>query len=416
MTQSSLATHIEANCERVVETTLDMLSFDTQNPPGATTELIDYIERAMTTAGYETERLSETTDNPGLVAWFPGHPAPELVFNGHVDTVPFDREEWSRDPLGEQDGDDIYGRGAADMKGAVAAMLAAARAFTETDTTPSVPIGFVFSSDEETSGSDTLWDGFDVFPSPPAACLIGEMTGTPCRPSVAVADKGSIWLTLAATGEGAHGSRPMLGANAIDRLYDAVDSLRTELRTVKFDLLPAVERILTESVAYYAPIVGEDVAWTMFQHPTVNLGTMCGGEAVNSVPTAATADIDIRLTAGVPTEGVLERIREFVAERQSVEIQSVDWSEGTYEPPAQPLVETVQDVSDAVTGERTFARSATGGGDAKALRNNDISTVEFALGTETAHAVDERTTRPALCQTACIYAQLPSMFNNKSRE
>ncbi|WP_199725402.1 M20/M25/M40 family metallo-hydrolase [Haloarcula sp. Atlit-7R] len=100
------------------------------------------------------------------------------------------------------------------MKGAVAAMLAVVRAVAETDTTPAVPLGFVFSSDEETSGGETLRDGLDTFPSSPSACLIGEMTGTSARPSVAVADKGSIWLTLAATGEGAHGSRPMLGVNA----------------------------------------------------------------------------------------------------------------------------------------------------------------------------------------------------------
>lgn len=370
----------------------------------------------VTKAGLETERLSAASADPGLVAWFPEQPAPELVFNGHIDTVPFDREAWTRDPLGERDGSEIYGRGATDMKGAVAAMLAVVRAVAETDATPAVPLGFVFSSDEETSGGETLRDGLDTFPSSPSACLIGEMTGTSARPSVAVADEGSIWLTLAATGEGAHGSRPMLGANAIDRLYDTVDSLRSELQAVEFDLHPAVERILTESVAYYAPTVGEDAAWTMFQHPTVNLGTMHGGEAVNSVPTAATADIDIRLTASVPTASVLERIRAFVAERQGVEIQSTDWSEGTYEPPGRPLVEAVQTVSEAVTGERTFARSATGGGDAKALRNDGLSTVEFALGTETAHAVDERTTRQALCQTAQIYAHLPAAFDSSSTE
>jgi succinyl-diaminopimelate desuccinylase len=73
-------------------------------------------------------------------------------------------------------------------------------------------------------------------------------------------------------------------------------------------------------------------------------------------------------------------------------------------------------VSEAVTGERTFARSATGGGDAKALRNDGLSTVEFALGTETAHAVDERTTRQAICQTAQISAHLPAEFDSSSTE
>jgi len=238
MLQPSLPAQVEANCERVVETTLDLLAFDTQNPPRTTTEIIEYIETVVTKAGLETERLSAASADHGLVAWFPEQPAPELMFNGHIDTVPFDREAWTRGPLGERDGSEIYGRGETDMKGAVAAMLAVVRAVAETDTTPAVPLGFVFSSDEETSGGETLRDGLDTFPSSPSACLIGEMTGTSARPSVAVADKGSIWLTLAATGEGAHGSWPMLGANAIDRLYDTADSLRSELQAVEFDLHP----------------------------------------------------------------------------------------------------------------------------------------------------------------------------------
>jgi|GEM_PF-3998880 succinyl-diaminopimelate desuccinylase len=75
---------------------------------------------------------------------------------------------------------------------------------------------------------------------------------------------------------------------------------------------------------------------------------------------------------------------------------SVDWSEGTYEPVDAPLVVATVEAARDTTGERVFRRSATGGGDAKTLRNAGISPVEFALGTDTAHAVDERTTVDAL--------------------
>lgn len=402
MDTSSLERAIEAHDERLVETTMDLLGFDTQNPPGDTADIIGYIERAVSDAGLHTERLG-APEHPALVGWFPDRP-PELVFNGHVDTVPFDRDAWTRDPLGERDGETVYGRGATDMKGAVAAMIELVRAVSTTDSQPPVPIGFVFNSDEETIGSRRLIEAFEAFPSAPSACVIGEMTGTPDRPSVTVADKGSIWLTLAAAGEAAHGSRPMLGRNAIDELYETVDALRKELGSVTFDLHPDVTRILTESAAFYAPTVGEAAAWQLFEQPTVNLGTLSGGQAINSVPTAATAEVDIRLTASVATEPVVERIRAFVVDRPHVDIESVEYSEGTYESPDGPLVEAVSNAGEAVTGERTLARSATGGGDAKALRNEGLSAVEFALGTETAHAVDERTTRGALRQTAQIYA------------
>lgn len=402
MTGSPLGHAIEENDERLVATTLDLLGFDTQNPPGNTADIIGYIDRALSEAGLQTRRFGPP-ENPALIGWFSGRP-PELLFNGHVDTVPFDRAAWTRDPLGERDGDTVYGRGATDMKGAVAAMIELVRAISETGISPSVPIGFLFNSDEETIGSEQLIETVEAFPTSPTTCVIGEMTGTTARPSVTVADKGSVWLTLSATGEAAHGSRPIMGRNAIDDLYTAIDALREELRAVEFDLHPDVTRILTESVAFYSPTVGEEAAWRLFERPTVNLGRFDGGQAINSVPTAATAEVDIRLTASVTPDPVVDRIRRFVSDRAGINIESIEFSQGTYEPPDGPLVETVSAASEAVTGERTLARSATGGGDAKPLRNHGLSAVEFALGTETAHAVDERMTRQALCQTAKIYA------------
>lgn len=413
MNELPAVARLAANDERLVETTLDLLAFDTQNPPESTAGIVDYVDDAFTGAGLDTQRLGEQSDRPTLLGWYPDAP-PALVFSGHVDTVPFDAAEWTRDPLGERDGETVYGRGATDMKGAVAAMVEMVRAFEETERVPDVPLGFVVSSDEETSGGEQLLDAFDAFATEPAACVIGEMTGTPDRPSVAVADKGSIWLTLAATGESAHGSRPMVGENAIDTLYGAVDDLRAELHAVEFDLHPDVTRILTESVAYYAPTVGEETAWRLFERPTVNLGRLSGGTAINSVPTAATAAVDIRLTASVATAPIVERIREFGIDRPGVDVESVEWSEGTFEPPESPLVDAVQQASETVTGERTLARSATGGGDAKALRKRGVPTVEFALGTETAHAVDERTTREALLRTAQTYAELPGCLQETS--
>jgi len=405
MDDTRIDERIEANTQRLVETTLDLLAFDTQNPPGETTAIVEYIHSELTDLELETARVGEDTV-PGIVGWFPSHPDPDLVFLGHLDTVPFDPEQWSVDPLGERDGDVIYGRGATDMKGAVAAMLSVANVFTETTGAPP-DVGFIFTSDEETGGEATLSEALDTFETQPTACLIGEMTGTTDRPSVAIADKGSIWLTLKSTGDPAHGSRPMLGTNAIDTLYDTVDHLREELREYRFDLHPDVDRILTQSVAHYAPTIGEQAAWELFESPTVNLGTFSGGTAINSVPVSATAQIDIRLTASVTIDPLIQRLRSYIAGTDGVEIVSLETSEGTYERTDAPLVRAVQTAGEDVGGKRLFARSATGGGDAKMLRQQGITTVEFALGTQTAHSVDERTTVTALSQTAKIYSLIP---------
>ena len=296
------------------------------------------------------------------------------------------------------------------MKGAVAAMLTTARTYVETDTTPPVTLRFAFVSDEETGGDAGLAALVAANRIKADACIIGETTCEQGRHSVTVADRGSIWLTLEATGTAAHGSRPVLGENAIDRLLAAINGLRTLLDTRELDPDATIEPILDDSVEYYAPTMGAAVARDLFAEPTINLGTIEGGQAINSVPTRASAEIDIRLTASVHTPDVLSNIREYVEGCEGVDIDDVSWSIGSHEPIDSPLVEAIASVATEITGERVYRRSATGGGDAKTLRQVGIPTVEFGLGTETAHAVDEYTTIDALVGNTMTYTQVPYLI------
>jgi succinyl-diaminopimelate desuccinylase len=198
--------------------------------------------------------------------------------------------------------------------------------------------------------------------------------------------------------------------NAIDRLYDAVTVLRERFGTRVLSVDPALEPVVEESVAYYAPTMGESTARELFGYPTINLGTFEGGEAINSVPESARAEVDVRLTAGVHTPDVLADIRACADDCEGVTLTDVSWSVGTAEPVGDPLVEAVASVAEDVTGERVYRRSATGGGDAKTLRNAGIPTVEFGLGTDTVHAVDEYTTVEALVGNALVYSGLPYAY------
>ena len=411
--------------DELADRTLELLAHDTTNPPGETRELADSIESWLDGLGLDTHRVVADPAKPNLFATLSGDRDETLLFLGHLDTVPFDEREWSREPLGERDGDRIYGRGATDMKGPMAAMLEAVRAFAVTDTTPSVGLALGLVSDEEVAGdsglpavldsgaiqtrSEGTATGSDTTIRADA-CVIGETTCEGGRHSMTVADRGSIWLTLTASGSGAHGSRPMLGENAIDRLYRAVETIRERFGRRELSIPDDVAWIVDESVAYYAPAMGETAAEELFARPTINLGTIEGGDRINSVPTTARARLDIRLAPGVETPAVLADIRACAADCAGVEIADVSWSVGTYEQRGEPIVEATGDVARAVTGERIYRRSATGGGDAKKLRNAGIPTIEFALGTETVHAVDEYTTLDALAANAEIYASLPAQF------
>ena len=401
-----------AQRDRLVESTLDLLAFDTQNPPGETAGLLRWLKDRIEGWGLETEWIEPTEGKPNLVTTIPGKRAWTLLYQGHVDTVPFDREAWSHDPLGERAEDRIYGRGATDMKGAVAAMIETLRRFATADERPPVTLQFAFVSDEETGGEA----GIDAVLAADAisadAAVVGETTATDDRYSVAVADKGRLWLTLDATGQAAHGSRPMCGTNAVDRLYEVISGCREAITASQLDYPEPVDRIVTETVEYYnarsdeTPLASRD----LFQYPTVNLGQLAGGSTVNSVPQTATAKVDVRVTPGASTQAVFERIEACLGSKPDISISDVSMQEGTYTDPDDPFVETVVDAGRAVGGQRVFRQCATGGGDVKKLRQAGIPAVEAAVGSDTAHQVDEYISVDALESTAAWYGRLPALL------
>ncbi|MCU4751175.1 M20/M25/M40 family metallo-hydrolase [Halobacteria archaeon AArc-curdl1] len=396
--------------DALVSQTLELVGYETANPPGDTRAIVRYLEDTFEQFGLETDRFVSEPSKPNLLVTVPGTSERTLVYSGHLDTVPYDPDGWSYDPLGERVDDRLYGRGTTDMKGAIAAMVELAGYYANTDEKPPLTLTFAFVSDEEVGGPAGVKALLEADKLEADACVIGEPTCTSDAHSLTVADRGSIWLTLEATGQAAHGSRPMLGVNAIDRLWDGITTIREGLEARPLSIPTPVEPILEESLEYYAPSMGREVARDLFRHPTVNLGTISGGEAVNSVPRSARAKLDVRLTAGVETAAVLEDVQAWVASVDGVTIPDVSWSVGTYEETDTPLVSAVTSAAEAVLEGRVLRRSATGGGDAKRLRNAGIPTVEFAVATDTVHACDEYVTVGALEQTAGVYLALPALL------
>jgi len=212
-------------------------------------------------------------DDAGNVrAWRATHLSGEsLAFVGHHDVVPPDDAQVAADGsfvVEARDGR-LYGRGTADMKGAVAAMLLAFR-----DADPGRPLGLASFVGEETGGEGArhaLSDGFD-----PDWAVVGEgSTGYTQEGvlDVAVAHKGRRASTLVATGESAHASEPEAGENAVYRAADAVDVVR--------DLDAPTAEVLGESVS-------GSVAVTEIQ----------GGTAWNVIPDSCTVTVDERTVPG----------------------------------------------------------------------------------------------------------------------
>ncbi|MEF8843157.1 MAG: M20/M25/M40 family metallo-hydrolase [Haloarculaceae archaeon] len=328
---TAVAEYLSTNRSELVELTETLLSYDTQNPPGRTVDIVEWIENTLDEPALSVERFEVDPEKPNLVATLSGQADRTLCFNGHLDTVPFDESDWTCDPLGEQNDERIYGRGATDMEGAVAAMLQVALAYARTGTEPPITLQFAFVSDEETGGDAGLTTLLETGDFDPDACVVDETTSRNGRHSVSVADRGNIWLTLEASGTAAHGSRPMVGENAIDHVTEAIEQLRSDFGQQELSVDSSMDEIIEESVDFYEPEAGADATRSLYRYPTINLGIIEGGTAIDTVPASACARVDIRLTAGVGTRETLGGIRNCLTGMDGIEITDLSWTRGSYE-------------------------------------------------------------------------------------
>lgn len=200
---------------------------------------------------------------------------PGYVLSGHLDVVPANEPGWTGHPFTlRTDAGRLIGRGACDMKGFVAAALAMVPELVAMDL--QAPIHLALSYDEEAGcrGVPHLLSALPGLCAPPAGAIIGEPSGlTPV-----LAHKGKAAIGLVATGVAGHSSRPDLGANAIQALVPALTAAVAQARALQSG--PQDARFLPP--------------WSSLQ-----IGTVSGGQALNIIPDAATAEIEARAIAGV---------------------------------------------------------------------------------------------------------------------
>jgi succinyl-diaminopimelate desuccinylase len=353
----------------VVALTRELVGIDTINPPGHEGRAAAVLVRRLEAAGLEVAAHDLEEGRPSLVARWPGgDDAPALCLTGHLDTVPLGRAEWTRDPFAaEIDGDRLYGRGASDMKGGIAAIVVAAERVAALGR-GRAGLELVLTAAEETGCLGALHlAGADGALGRAGALLVAEpTTNEPC-----VAHKGVVWLDAVAQGRTAHGSMPHLGENAIYKLARAVTRL-------------------------------EDFALEADEHallgmPTVSLGTFSGGININSVPDFATAGIDVRTVPGMDGDSVLAALRDRLGDEVELEPRVVldpidtdpddDWVRSVFEVMTPLIGETPEPrglayFTDAAALAPAYGRPPTiicGPGDAEQAHRTDESCSVEAL-------------------------------------
>ena len=208
------------------------------------------LANELAALGYSVERMPVEGDRFNVWATSPEHPNPELVLSTHMDTVP---------PFiaSSETADRIYGRGSCDAKGIIVAQIAAAERLNA----DGIHAGLLFLVGEERDGQ-----GAEVANQQPRGAKF-LINGEPTENKLALASKGTLRVELVARGKMAHSAYPELGESAIEKLLDALESIRN----LKLPTSPKA-----------GPC-------------TMNIGQLEGGRAPNVIPDYACAHLLYRL-------------------------------------------------------------------------------------------------------------------------
>ncbi|HSZ44422.1 MAG TPA: M20/M25/M40 family metallo-hydrolase [Streptosporangiaceae bacterium] len=340
----------------------ELIQFDTTNRGGGDCrerKAAEYVAALLAEAGLDPELLESAPGRSNVVARVSGTDPdlPALLLHGHLDVVPADPAAWSVDPFsGEVRDGVVWGRGAVDMKNAVAVLIALAREWARTGRQPQRDVVLAFTADEEDTavyGARWLVDNHaDLFDGCTEA--IGESGGYTFHVNpglrlypVASAERGTAWMKLTARGTAGHGSKTRKD-NAVVRLAEAIarigayqwpvrltPTVRAAIHAIAAAsgtadaagsaTADATERLLAQlgpAASLVASTVRNSANPTMLQ----------AGYKVNVIPGEAVAYVDGRVLPGFESE--------FVATMDELTGSAVSWEYAHREPPVEGPLES----------------------------------------------------------------------------
>jgi acetylornithine deacetylase len=280
-------------------------------------------------------RQSGTAEKSNLHAIIGPQVEGGIALSGHVDTVPVEGQPWSSDPFAlREQGGLLYARGSADMKGFVAAALAAVPGLKARGLAR--PVHLFITHDEETnmSGARELVDDLAAAPLRPALCIVGE----PSMMQPILAHKGRLALRVIARGRAGHSSAPGGGVNAIFAAAAAIGHIQAE----------------AQRIAAVGPFEdGFDPP-----HTTVHVGTIQGGSILNIIPERCEFVMEWRAIPADDFFAEVERLRAWLAAKLEPAMQAVDpqagftlevmdWAPGMALAEAHPLTTLVKQLTGA---------------------------------------------------------------------
>ena len=343
-------------------------------------EVFDVLAQALAVLGFEIDRFTvgEAPDGPveNLIAHRPGT-GPHFAFAGHLDVVPAG-EGWTGGAFApEVRGDLLYGRGAVDMKGAIAAFVDAAGRVT------GPAISLLITGDEEGPaiyGTRAILDRMAARGMTPDLCLVGEPTSTArLGDMIKIGRRGSVNIWIEVPGREGHVAYPHLADNPIPKLVAA---------------LAAIDAITLDAGNHW------------FQPSNIEVTDITvGNPATNVIPAKASARLSIRFNDeqnGPDLVALIERTVQAHAPEAKV-ISRISGEAFLTEPGA--LSALVTEAIERIAGVRPTFSTTGGTSDARFL-SQICPTVEFGLVNATMHKTDEAVALADLALLADIYAEI----------
>jgi succinyl-diaminopimelate desuccinylase len=383
----------------------DLVRIPSENPPGDTTRVFDYLTHYLAQRGLDYEIVAPQSTMPNLIATFDGgEPGKKLVLNGHLDVFPAgDPATWHDDPFSGivRDGK-LYGRGTADMKVGTAASLLTYVYLSGIREQLRGKLTLTVVSDEETFGpwgsrylvahrSDVRGD-----------CLLSGEPSTPR--TVRFGEKGLLWLELLVKTRGGHGGTPHVSPNAIAVTSAIVQDL-AELGALPVATPPAVAHHLTDAAPVLDEMLGMGAAEAL-THVTVSVGTIEGGLKVNLIAPSCCTSIDLRCPVGMSTEDILrafERVVERYRATADVTYMAINRTEPNHCDPDHPMVGIIQANAEQARGIRPVPSISLGGTDARLWRLAGIPAYVYGPTPFNLGAPDEHVTLDDLFGTVRVH-------------
>ncbi len=319
------------NKKRLIKLTQRLIRIDSQNPPGDEFCIANFVKDYIKDLGLRPIIYKFKKRRSNVVARLGGRNKQySLLITPHLDTVP-KGQNWKIDPFSAKIyKGKIYGLGATDCKGNLACCLEAINSIIEDKIVLNYNLIFAATCDEETGSDLGLIPLLNKDILKPDAAVVLDADDF----DIIITQKGLIHLKVKIHGRRSHGAYPWRGVNAIDA---AVDILK-ELKSFKF--------VYTKD-KYLRP-------------PTVNIGTIRGGDKVNIVADWCEFELDFRILPGMPEETVLADLKKIIKKytrRFKIEIQGIQKPYSIKE--AHPLVKYLAMAIERI-GKRPFVKGSEG--------------------------------------------------------